>query len=365
MKPRAGCALLALFAAGLACSADLPLDKIRLPEGFRIDVYADKVPNARQMAWGDAGVLFVGSRRAGQVYAVVDEDGDQRAETVHVLASGLTMPSGLAFKEGDLYIADIGTIYRLAAIEDRLTDPPELDVVSDAFPKERHHGWKYLGFGPDGKLYVPVGAPCNICLEQDFAEIRRINRDGSGMETIARGVRNSVGFDWHPDSGDLWFTDNGRDMLGDDLPPCELNHLSEVGQHFGYPFCHGRDVSDPEFGDQRACAEFRPPAQPLGPHVAPLGMKFYTGEMFPADYQGRIFIAEHGSWNRSKKIGYRVTMVTLDADQKAVAYETFAEGWLQGEDNWGRPADIQLARDGSLLVADDQAGVIYRISYQP
>ncbi|MDX1570661.1 MAG: PQQ-dependent sugar dehydrogenase [Xanthomonadales bacterium] len=361
---RTTCGFLGLLAASLAWSADLPLDKIRLPEGFKIEVYADNVPNARQMAWGDRGVLFVGSRREGKVYAVVDGDDDHRADAVHVLASGLTMPSGLAFRDGDLYVGDIGTIYRLDGIEDRLSDPPELQVVTDAFPKERHHGWKYLGFGPDGKLYVPVGAPCNICLEEDFAEIRRINPDGSGMETIARGVRNSVGFDWHPDTGDLWFTDNGRDMMGDNLPPCELNHLSEVGQHFGYPFCHGATVPDPEFGQQRDCDEFRPPAQPLGPHVAPLGMKFYTGSMFPAPYRGRVFIAEHGSWNRSSKIGYRVTMVTLGEDQEAIAYETFAEGWLQGEENWGRPADIQLAPDGSMLVADDQAGVIYRISFE-
>ena len=358
----AGAILLGLALTTPVAGQDLKL--IELPPGFRIDVYADDVENARQMAWGDNGTLFVGSRRAGKVYAVVDADGDHRADQVHVIARNLDMPSGIAFRDGALYIGAVGTIYRMDDVEDQVADPPRPVVVTEAFPDDTHHGWKYLGFGPDGKLYVPVGAPCNICLQEDYAEIRRMDPDGSNIESYVQGVRNTVGFDWQPGTGDLWFTDNGRDMLGDDIPPDELNHVTEPGQHFGYPYCHGGDIADPEFGAQRDCRQFRPPAQRLGPHVAALGMKFYTGETFPARYHNQIFIAEHGSWNRSNKIGYRVTLVTLDGDGSVTAYEPFATGWLQGENNWGRPADVLNAPDGSLLVSDDQAGVIYRIWYK-
>ncbi|MEM9301804.1 MAG: sorbosone dehydrogenase family protein [Pseudomonadota bacterium] len=362
MRRTASLLLPALFAS-TAC-AEVDLDLIELPEGFSISIYADGVENARQMAWGDEGTLFVGSRKAGKIHAVVDSDGDHRADEVHLIMDGLKLPSGIAFHDGSLYIADIDTIHRLDDIEAKLTEPPEPVTVIDTLPSERHHGWKYIAFGPDDKLYVPVGAPCNVCSETGYAEIRRMNPDGSGMETVAYGVRNTVGFDWHPETGELWFTDNGRDMMGDDIPPCELNRLAQEGAHFGFPHCHGSDVADPDFGDASSCGTFTAPAQELGPHVAPLGMKFYRGDMFPAEYRQKAIIAEHGSWNRSSKIGYRLTMVTVDEDSQSVDYRPFATGWLQGEVNWGRPVDVIEATDGSLLVSDDQAGVIYRITWQ-
>ncbi len=347
-------------------AADDPdqLDLINLPEGFSISVYADDVPNARAMRLSPGGVLFVGSRREGNVYAVVDEDGDYRADRVHTIASGLNMPTGLAWRDGDLYVGAVNQILRYDDIENNLESPPEPVVVVDDLPTDEHHGWKFLAFGPDGKLYVPVGAPCNICDEGDpYAAILRMNADGSEREVFARGVRNTVGFDWHPETGHLWFTDNGRDMMGDNIPPCELNHAPEPGLHFGYPYIHGDDIADPEFGEGHSPGEYTPPAQELGPHVAPLGMEFYEGTMFPDEYQHQIFIAEHGSWNRSEKIGYRVMLVRLDEDHNAVSYEPFADGWLQGEDNWGRPVDVEVMPDGSMLVSDDQGGTIYRITY--
>jgi glucose/arabinose dehydrogenase len=272
----------------------------------------------------------------------------------------------VAYRNGALYVSAVNRILRFDDIERRLDSPPPPVVVTDAYPTDGHHGWKFIAFGPDGKLYVPVGAPCNIC-EPDaakYAIITRINADGSGREIVARGVRNSVGFDWNPQTKDLWFTDNGRDALGDDVPPDELNHVTATGGNFGYPYCHAGTIADPEFGSKHACSEFIAPAQKLGPHVAALGMRFYTGTQFPAAYRNQIFIAEHGSWNRSQKIGYRVTLVKLDAGGKAISYEPFAQGWLQGQQAWGRPADVLVAPDGSLLVSDDSAGAIYRISYR-
>ncbi|MFI4925115.1 MAG: PQQ-dependent sugar dehydrogenase, partial [Vicinamibacteria bacterium] len=278
---------------------------------------------------------------------------------------GLREPAGVAFRDGALYVSAVSRILRLDDIERRLDNPPSPVLVSDRFPDDGHHGRKFIAFGPDGKLYVPVGAPCNVC-EPDFeryANIGRMNPDGSGFEVVARGVRNTVGFDWHPRTRELWFTDNGRDMLGDDQPPDELNRLARSGQNFGYPYCHGGTIPDPGFGARHACSEFVAPAQNLGPHVASLGMRFYTGTQFPAEYRNQVFIAEHGSWNRSRRIGYRVTLVRLDEQGRAVKYEPFAEGWLQGESAWGRPADVAVAPDGSLLVSDDAAGAIYRIRY--
>jgi glucose/arabinose dehydrogenase len=340
------------------------LERIRLPEGFTISVYAEGVENARQMALGTNGTLFVGSRSAGNVYALVDRDGDQRADEGFVIDSGLRMPSGLAFRDGALYVGAISLILRYDDIETRLDDPPQPVVVKGDLPSDSHHGWKYLGFGPDGKLYVPVGAPCNVCEPPaPYATIQRMDADGDNLETFARGVRNSVGFAFHPETGALWFTDNGRDHMGDNLPPGELNHARAPGLHFGYPYCHGGSVVDPRFGGEGACDGYEPPAQPLGPHVAPLGMTFYTGDMFPPAYRNQVFIAEHGSWNRSQKIGYRVVLVRLDEGGNATSYEPFAEGWLEGQSNWGRPADVLVMPDGALLVADDQASVIYRIAY--
>jgi len=335
-----------------------------VPAGFKVSVFAEGVTNARAMCWGAKGTLFVGSRSEGVVHALRDNDGDGKADLHEIVAKGLNMPVGVAFKDGAFYISAVDRILRLDGIEDRLTDPPTPVVVTDAFPTDTHHGWKFIAFGPDGKLYVPVGAPCNICLKEDsiYASIARISPDGSGREIIAHGVRNTVGFDWHPETGELWFTDNGRDWLGDESPDCELNKLTAKGDHFGFPFCHAGTIADPEYGDQRPCSEFIPPAAKLGPHVAPLGMRFYTGNQFPRKYHHAIFIAEHGSWNRSTPIGYRVVVAFPQADGTART-EVFAEGWLKGSRAWGRPVDVLQAADGSLLVSDDAADMIYRISY--
>ena len=354
------------IAASQSCAAQSPtLDQIKLPPGFSIELVA-RVPSARAMTWGDRGTLFVGSS-AGNVYALTFAAPNAGGQaSVHTIASGLRDPGGVAFHNGALFVSAVSRVLRFDDTEHRVQSPPEPVVVTDKLPSDGHHGRKFIAFGPDGKLYVNVGAPCNIC-EPDperYAHIERMNADGSGRETVARGVRNSVGFDWDPRTKELWFTDNGRDMLGDDVPPDELNHVTKVPQHFGYPYCHGGDISDPEFGKQHPCSEFVPPARKLGPHVASLGMRFYTGTQFPTAFRNQIFIAEHGSWNRSQKIGYRVTLVRLDAAGKAVAYEPFAEGWLQGDRVWGRPADVSIAPDGSLLVSDDLAGAIYRIRYR-
>lgn len=347
-------------------NSPLPLERIELPAGFQIDIYADKVKNARSMDLSPNGTLFVGTRGEGKVYAVRDTNGDYRADQVYTLAEDLQMPNGVAFRDGSLYVAEVSRILRYDNIEANLNNPPEPVVVYDEYPTETHHGWKFIAFGPDGKLYVPVGAPCNICKSEDeiFASITRIDPDGSNLEIVQHGVRNTVGFTWHPQTGELWFTDNGRDMMGDEKPYCELNRAPEDGMHFGYPYCHQGDLPDPEFGDQRDCDEFTPPARNLGPHVAPLGVEFYTAQQFPAPYRGSMLIAEHGSWNRSKKIGYRVMMATLEGNE-VTDYKPFAEGWLikEEDDVWGRPVDIEFLPDGSMLVSDDFADVIYRIAY--
>jgi len=341
------------------------LDRITLPDGFHIAVYSNAVPNARQLALGTNGTVFAGSRSAGHVYAVVYRDGDGVADDSHTIASGLAMPSGIAFRDGALYVAAVSRVLRFDDIESRLTNPPVPVVIREDLPSETHHGWKFIQFGPDGLLYVPVGAPCNICKQADerFAAILRMNPDGSDLEVFARGVRNSVGFDWDPRTGELWFTDNGRDMLGDDVPPDELNHAPDPGMHFGFPFCHGGTIPDPEYGTEQECSEFTPPAQRLDPHVAAIGMRFYTGDMFPPAYRRQIFMAEHGSWNRSTPIGYRITVARLDGN-RVVGYDVFAAGWLQGRRGWGRPADVLVMPDGALLVSDDRQGAIYRITYE-
>lgn len=346
---------------------ELDLNKIRLPEGFTIELYAEGVENARSLERSPNGTVFVGTRGEGKVYALRDEDGDNRADRIYTIAEDLKSPNGVAFRDGDLYVAEISRILKLENIEDHLSDPPEPVVVNDGYPEETHHGWKYIAFGPDGKLYVPVGAPCNICLSEDpvFASLTRMDPDGGNVEVVHRGIRNTVGFAWHPDTGELWFTDNGRDWMGDNQPPDELNRASRDDMHFGYPYCHGGDLPDPEFGEERSCSEFTPPVRKLGPHVAALGLEFYTGEQFPETYQGQIFIAEHGSWNRSEKIGYRIMLVTLEGNT-ATSYKPFAEGWLdeEADDVWGRPVDLELLPDGSMLVSDDFADAVYRISYR-
>ena len=346
-----------LAAAALPVLAQkLPLERIQLPAGFRIEVFAD-VPGARSLALGAKGTLLVGNRSGGSVYAVAP------GGKVARIADGLYMPNGVAFRNGALYVAEVNRISRYDGIEERLAPPPSPVVVYDKLPKDPHHGWKFIRFGPDGRLYVPVGAPCNVCDREGYAVIGHLDVSQNAFEIYARGVRNSVGFDWHPVTRELWFTDNGRDWLGDDLPADELNRAPRAGMHFGFPHCHQGDAPDPEFGRSRKCSEFEPPARKLGPHVAALGMRFYTGTMFPAEYRNQIFIAEHGSWNRSRKIGYRVSLVRLEGS-KVVSYEPFAQGWLQGESAWGRPVDLEVMPDGALLVSDDHAGVVYRISYQ-
>lgn len=343
----------------LAGEADLAY--LHLPSGFKIHEYA-QIPNARAMALGPRGTVFVGTRTEGRLFALRDQDGDGRADQLYELAAGLDMPTGVAFRDGALYVAESGRVLRYDGIEDHLADPPT-PVEVTRVPAYRHHGWREIGFGPDDRLYLSMGAPCNVCESEDLGAIWRMRPDGSELEVFARGVRNSLGFAWHPRTGALWFTDNGRDLLGDDLPPDELNTAPRAGLDFGFPYCHGGDLADPEFGAKRPCHDFRPPVQRLGPHVASLGLVFYQGRQFPGQYRGQIIIAEHGSWNRSAPIGYRLTLVRLEGD-RSLGYEPFVWGWL-GEDGrvWGRPVDLLELPDGSLLISDDHAGRIYRLSY--
>lgn len=335
---------------------------LRLPLGFSIEVLVADVPDARSMALGDQGTLFVGTRRNGNVYAIRNVFGNQ--PEVLTIAAGRRTPNGVAFHDGDLYLAEVGRISRFSDIEGRLRDPGDPEIVVDDLPPAKLHSWHYIGFGPDDRLYVAIGAPCNVCDEPDYGLILRMNPDGSEREVFARGVRNSVGFTWHPDSQEFWFTDNGRDMMGDDLPPGELNRAGEPGLHFGFPFCHGGTIPDPdpELASLGACVDAESPVQPLGPHVAPLGIRFYTGDAFPDEYRNQVLIAEHGSWNRSKKIGYRVSLVRLQ-NGRPISYEPFVEGWLDDEEVSGRPVDLLIAPDGAVLLSDDMNGVIYRISY--
>ncbi|MCW5621993.1 MAG: sorbosone dehydrogenase family protein [Burkholderiales bacterium] len=354
--------LMLLALPSLSHGQGLPLERIKLPPGFTISVYA-QVPEARSLALGPEGIVFVGSRRGGGTVSALVPRAGGSAEVVNV-ARGLNAPNGVAFRDGALYVAEIGRILRYDDIAARLRNPPRPTLVTNRYPDDGHHGWKFIAFGPDGKLYVPVGAPCNVCEPdpQRYALISRIDPDGGGYEVFARGVRNSVGFDWDPRTGELWFNEHGRDLLGDDLPSDELNHAPKAGLHFGFPYCHQGDSPDPEFGGKRACSEFTAPALKQGGHVAPNGLRFYTGTMFPNEYRNRIFIAQHGSWNRSKKSGYRIMTVSLK-DNKVDKYEVFAQGWLENERNWGRPVDVLVMPDGALLVSDDQAGVVYRIAY--
>jgi putative membrane-bound dehydrogenase-like protein len=360
----------------LSCSGqntknvEIKLETITLPENFKISVWADQVPNARSLARSDEGIVFVGNRQGDKVYALQDTDGDGKADKKHILAEGLRMPNGVAFKDGDLYVAEVSRILRFKDISNSLENPT-YEVVADQFPDKAHHGWKFIAFGPDGKLYVPVGAPCNICEpeEEIFASITRIdvNDPQAKPEIFAKGVRNTVGFDWHPETGELWFTENNRDMMGDDVPDCELNAAPEKDMHFGYPYWHAGDVKDPEFGNKgKSMESYTAPKAKLGAHTAPLGMRFYTGQMFPDSFRNSILIAKHGSWNRSKKVGYQLTNITLDKNSGVEKETIFAEGWLNHETQevWGRPVDVLEMPDGSLLVSDDMANCIYRITYE-
>lgn len=349
--------------------ADVQLDKLTLPEGFTIDVWAAEVPNARSMAVSESGIVFVGNRQEKNVYALVDENGDGKADSKYVLANDLRMPNGVAIKDGDLYVAEVSRILRFKDIENNLTSPT-YEVVYDGYPDEAHHGWKFIAFGPDGMLYVPVGAPCNICLSENpiFASITRldVSKPGATPEIYANGIRNSVGMTWHPETKDLWFTDNGRDMLGDDTPDCELNRATAAGQHFGYPFWHAGTIKDPELGSEgKEAAFYTAPEAKLGAHTAPLGLRFYTGDQFPASYKNQLFIAKHGSWNRSTKSGYEVVLARMNTAGKVSSQEVMVSGWLDqaSQEAWGRPVDVQQLADGSLLISDDVANCIYRLSY--
>jgi glucose/arabinose dehydrogenase len=339
------------------------LRNVRVPAGFKFEVYADNVPAAREMAMGARNTLFVGTSK-DKVYAVSGTPGSGLTPSVRVIAESLNVPNGVAFRDHALYVAEIHRILRFDDIESNLEHVAAPKVVRDDMPKDRHHGMRYIAFGPDGKLYVPIGAPCNVCNEPKYGLITRMNPDGSGQEVFARGVRNSVGMTWDPTTQELWFTDNGRDYLGENSPPCELNSAPRPSLDFGFPYCHGGIIKDPDFGNLGTCAASTPPVQRLGAHVAPLGVKFYTGTMFPRRYRNQVLIAEHGSWNRKEKNGYRVTMVQLDAN-KAKRYELFVTGFNREDDIYGRPVDLLVLDDGSLLISDDYAGAIYRVSYVP
>ena len=343
---------------------DAELRNFRLPVGFSMDVYSDKVPNARGMAVAESGIVFVASRTQGKVFALISSAGKVVADKVVTVASGLDSPIGVALLNGALFVSERFRVVRIDDIENSYDKSPPWHVVKDDFPKDAWHGEKIIKAGPDGKLYIPIGAPCNSCdtETQPHAKIYRMNPDGTQFEVYARGVRNSVGMAWHPRTHELWFTDNGRDHLGDNMPSDKLNHAPRPGMHFGFPYCQGGVLPDPEFHAGRQCSEFTEPVAKLGPHVASLGLHFYTGQQFPEPYRHQLFIAEHGSWNRSQKIGYRVVLVTLHGD-KVVSETVFVDGFLQGDKVVGRPVDVAQLPDGAMLVSDDYAGRIYRISY--
>ncbi len=353
-----------------AYSQTIALDKLILPDGFSINLYA-KLKNPRQMSLGDDGTVYVGSidSAGGRIYAVLNPNNGAVASEVVVIDKGLKLPSGLTYKDGDLYVGAVSHIYRYNDIAANLKSGVKREVITDKLPTKSHHGWKFLEFGPDGLLYIPIGAPCNICEPDEiFASIHRmdVNSADKTLEHVARGIRNTVGFDWDPVSGDLWFTDNGRDAMGDEMPADELNHVTKINQHFGYPYIHQGDTPDPEFGIGKNPADYTPPAQKLAPHAGAIGMAFYKGDMFPSSFKNNIIIAEHGSWNRSKEVGHTGHMLTLVTikDGKAVDYQPFITGWLQNNKAWGRPADVLELKDGSLLIADDQANALYRVTYK-
>jgi glucose/arabinose dehydrogenase len=341
----------------------LPVAKLKAPPGFKVEVFAGGVANARSIRIGDKGTVFVGSRLIDKVHAITEKDGKR---DVKQIASGLHRPNGLAFRNGTLYVAELSKVSRFENIEDHLDSPPKPTLISDNFPKDEPHGWKFIAIGPDEKLYVPVGAPGNINNPdpQTYAHIRRMNLDGSGMEVLVQGVRNTVGFDWHPETKELYFTDNGRDWVSEDLPEDELNRVSASGKkHFGYPFCHQGNFRDPEHGWGHSCDDYEPPVALLGPHTAALGMRFYTGAMFPADYKNAIFIARRGAWNRSQKTGGDVIVAKLNLDGTVKSIEPFLTGFIENNNYIARPADVEIMKDGSLLVSDDFNGAVYRVSY--
>ncbi len=346
----------------LPAAADkLPTAKLKLPPGFNIEVYASGIANTRSLRIGDKGTVFVGTRFGNKVTAIVKKDGKTELKTV---AEGLYRPNGLAYRNGTLYIAELSQISKIDNVEANLDKPPKPTVIYKDLPKDEAHGWKFIAIGPDNKLYLEVGQPGNNVLNDDaHGQIRRINLDGSGMEVVARGVRHSVGFDWNPVNKQLYFSDNGRDWMSEDAPNDELNRITKMGQHFGSPYCYQGNLPDPEFGWGHSCSEFTPPVLLTGPHAAGLGLRFYTGDMFPKKYKNAIFLARHGSWNKSKKIGGDVVVIQLNKDGTVKSMEPFITGFLVDNSYIGRPVDVQQMADGSLLLSDDWNGAIYRISY--
>jgi glucose/arabinose dehydrogenase len=340
----------------------LPIEKLKAPKGFKIELYAAGVGNARTLRQGDKGTVFVGSRLLDKVYAIVDR-GEKRE--VKPIYSGLYRPNGLAFKDGVLYIAELSRISKVEKIEDNLDNPPKPVVIYDDLPKDEAHGWKFLTIGPDDKLYFQVGAPCNICMPSPaHAQIRRINLDGSGAEVVARGIRQIVGMDFSPITKQLYFTENSRDWLSEDIPEEKLNRLTQPGKdNFGYPYCHQGNIADQEFGWGHSCDEFTKPIALLGPHTAALGMRFYTGNTFPSEYRNAIFIARHGSWNRTKKIGGDIVVAKLSEDGAVKSIEPFITGFIENNNYVGRPADVEFVKDGSMLISDDFNGAVYRVTY--
>ena len=347
-------------------ASDIPISKLKLPAGFKAEIWATGLPGGRAMAVSDDGKkVYVGTRVIGRVYEVSDE-GSKRS--VRVVADKLTQPAGVALKDGNLYVFAIDKVLRFDGIAKNADAKPEDMTAKFDLPPEQHHNWKYIAFGPDGKLYVPFGAPCNICEppSKEYAQIRRYNADGSGKEVIATGVRNSVGFDWHPKTKELWFTDHGRDWAGDKGFEDELNKISKTGQNFGFPYCHANGQPDPDVKKAKACEGVTRPVLLMGPHAAAMGIKFYTGKMFPSEYQNTAFVVRKGSWNREKPFGFDVVNVRVGEDGKA-SIRNFASGWQEGGEGykfWGRPAYVAQMPDGALLVSDEQVGAIYRISYQ-
>ena len=355
-----------LTIAGFLLSSQLYVEELLVPDGFRIELFASDVINARQLALGDEGTIFVGTRKEGKVYALVDHDKDGRADKRYLIDKNLNMPSGVAFRDGSLYVAAVNRILRYDNIEKRLTKPPKPIVVVNNLPDDSHHGWKAIEFNTAGNLFIPVGVPCNICISDDkrHGTILELNIETGRTTTYATGIRNSVGLAFHPDDDTLWFTDNGRDWLGDDSPHDEINHAHSSGLNFGFPYLHGNKTLDPDYGEQAEISDYTLPAVELGAHVAPLGLAFYTGKVFPEKYHSNLIVAEHGSWNRSDKAGYRVIHVQLNGN-KVVNVEPLITGWLNKEEDeaWGRPVDVLMLPDGSLLISDDYADAIYRVTY--